>query len=81
MRCRRIGKWSREIKREQVSDVGHSAKSSGSHCRVSIWRDGGRCSIWQVQTSDSERKRLVVDRLDRVNMQQIFTYAANLTRN
>lgn len=81
MRCRRIRKWSRKIEREQMSDMGHSAKSSGSHCRVRIWRDGGRCSIWQVQTSDGEGKRLVVDWLDRVNTQQVLTNAADLTRN
>lgn len=64
-----------------MSDVGHNAKSSSSHCGVSVWRDGWRCCIWQVQTSDCEGKRLVVDRLDWEDTQEVFTNAANLTRN
>ena len=64
-----------------MSDVGHNTKSSSSHCGVSVWRYRWRCSIWQVQTSDGEEKRLVVDRLNRINTQEVFANAANLTRN
>lgn len=64
-----------------MSDVGYNAKSSRGHCGVSIWRGGWRCSIWQMQTSDGEGKRLVVDGLDGVDTQDFFTYAADLTRN
>ena len=64
-----------------MRDVGHYAKSSSCHFRVDVWGGGWRCSIWQVQASDSEEKRLVVDRLDRIDTQEVFTYAASLTRN
>lgn len=64
-----------------MSDVGHSTKSSSGYCGVSVWRGGWRCCIWQVQISDGEGKRLVVDRLDWVNTGQVFTNAADLTRN
>lgn len=61
--------------------MSHNTKSSSSHFGVSVWRGGRRCSIWQVQTSDGKGKRLVVDRLDWVDTQEVFTNAADLTRN
>ena len=64
-----------------MSDVGHNAKSSSGHRGVNIWRGGWRRSIWQVQASDGEGKRLVVDRFDWVYTQEVFTDAADLTRN
>ena len=64
-----------------MSDMGHNAKSSSSHRGVRGWRSGWGSSIWQVQASDGEGKRLVVGRLDRVDTQEVFTDAADLTRN
>ena len=81
MWCRWIGEWSREIEREQVSHVGYNSESSSSHCGVSVWRIGWSRSIWQVQASDGEGERLVVDGLDWVNMQEVFTDATDLTPN
>ena len=48
MWCRRIGKWNQKIEREQMSDMGHDAKSSSSHRSVDGWRIGWSRSIWQV---------------------------------
>ena len=79
MRCWRIGKWSRKIEREQMSDVSHNAKSSSSLRGVSIWMSGWSRSIRQVQASDGEGKRFFIDRLNRVDTQEIFTDAADLT--
>lgn len=81
MRRRWVRKWSRKIEREQICDVSHNAKSSSSHCGVSVWISRWRCSIRQVQTSNSEGKRLIVVGFDWVDTQEVFTNATNLTRN
>ena len=50
-----------------MNDMGHSAKSSSSYHGIRRWRSGWSRSIGQVQASDGEGKRLLVNRLDWVD--------------